>query len=457
MADIKISALNPASPLTGREMIPAVQDGFPVKVYVSNVPIYGVNVIEKYTNEINVDNLYPLATGYYTLQTAINAIQNNALKKSGIKMTFKTSSNVCETWQFKSSSENWLDINNWELQPKRLEISQLNTLLNSVSLLAESLSNLIKPIAENGFNVTDENGNIGMKYDGNGLDASLLSSHFQDLINGLINLAISTAKGSSIAPLVNSLIPAIYLPSFVDDVIDIDIFGKENIDKYCADNNGNTNTLTDKFCYDDIQKCFVVAKQVNNAIELTAYGSPEFGKVYIDIVSNKTYRWSGTVMVAIGSDLSLGETSATAYAGDKGKLNETNITTARSSINGLSTVLSSISSMLQQITEVGYNVADPSGNVCLKYDGNGFDTAKLSTHIISLIKSGIGNIGGNDTRLIETIEDGFFIIDDNGYILFSIDPTNGIQFAKLGTKAKEALSDAGISEGLTYTVVKTID
>jgi hypothetical protein len=45
----------------------------------------------------------------------------------------------------------------------------------------------------------------------------------------------------------------------------------------------------------------------------------ESGKVYVALDTNKTYRWSGSTYVFIGSDLALGETSATAYAGDKGK------------------------------------------------------------------------------------------------------------------------------------------
>lgn len=48
----------------------------------------------------------------------------------------------------------------------------------------------------------------------------------------------------------------------------------------------------------------------------------ESGKLYVDTNENKSYRWSGTQYVLIGSgDLALGETSATAYAGDKGKAN----------------------------------------------------------------------------------------------------------------------------------------
>lgn len=46
----------------------------------------------------------------------------------------------------------------------------------------------------------------------------------------------------------------------------------------------------------------------------------ESGKIYIDKDTNITYRWGGSTYVPIGSDLALGETSSTAYPGDKGKV-----------------------------------------------------------------------------------------------------------------------------------------
>lgn len=48
-------------------------------------------------------------------------------------------------------------------------------------------------------------------------------------------------------------------------------------------------------------------------------GEGESGKIYIDMTTNKTYRWSGTVYVEISASLALGCTSSTAYPGDKGQ------------------------------------------------------------------------------------------------------------------------------------------
>lgn len=43
------------------------------------------------------------------------------------------------------------------------------------------------------------------------------------------------------------------------------------------------------------------------------------GKIYVDTTTNLTYRWSGTAYTEISPSIALGETSSTAYAGNKGK------------------------------------------------------------------------------------------------------------------------------------------
>lgn len=49
------------------------------------------------------------------------------------------------------------------------------------------------------------------------------------------------------------------------------------------------------------------------------------GKIYVDLPTNKTYRYSGSQFVEISASLALGETSSTAYAGDKGKAIRTDL------------------------------------------------------------------------------------------------------------------------------------
>lgn len=94
--------------------------------------------------------------------------------------------------------------------------------------------------------------------------------------------ALKSYVDGNFPKLSGGLIPASYLPSYVDDVIE--------------------------------------------AASLSAFPSTgEAGKIYVATNTNLTYRWSGTTYVEISPSLALGETSTTAYAGDKGKANATAI------------------------------------------------------------------------------------------------------------------------------------
>ena len=80
-------------------------------------------------------------------------------------------------------------------------------------------------------------------------------------------------------------VPSGQLPSFVDDVLE--------------------GTLIDETTF-------------NNPTTGKPY-TPESGKIYLDTTTNKEYRWSGSKYAIISESLALGETSATAYRGDRGK------------------------------------------------------------------------------------------------------------------------------------------
>lgn len=58
----------------------------------------------------------------------------------------------------------------------------------------------------------------------------------------------------------------------------------------------------------------------------------EAGKIYVAKDTNLTFRWSGSAYVEISVSLALGETSSTAYAGDKGKALAERVTTAEANI-----------------------------------------------------------------------------------------------------------------------------
>lgn len=99
--------------------------------------------------------------------------------------------------------------------------------------------------------------------------ANQLNERLTDVIATIADAVLDKAD------LVDGTIPASQLPSYVDDVLEY---------------NTRANFPT----------------------------TGESGKVYVDKSTNKTYRWSGSIYVEISASLALGETSSTAYRGDRG-------------------------------------------------------------------------------------------------------------------------------------------
>lgn len=135
--------------------------------------------------------------------------------------------------------------------------------------------------------------------DGDNPDKQIAVSHLTKALSpysttSQMNTAISKAvkdyiplsqkgRAGGVVPLDNDgLISSMYLPSYVDDVLEYSTFSA-----------------------------------------LPATG--ESGKIYVTLDTNLTYRWSGTSYVEISKSLALGETADTAYAGNKGKENRDSI------------------------------------------------------------------------------------------------------------------------------------
>lgn len=125
---------------------------------------------------------------------------------------------------------------------------------------------------------------VTLKADKTYVDAQ--DSLLQDQINLKANASSVNQSLGTKADLVDGKIPASQLPSFVDDVLEGTYINPTTF------NNLNNQPYT-----------------------------PETDKIYIDTTTNKTYRWSGMLYVVISSGgVALGETSETAYRGDRGKV-----------------------------------------------------------------------------------------------------------------------------------------
>ena len=158
-----------------------------------------------------------------------------------------------------------------KLSEKQDTISDLATIRTGAGMGATAL----QPSALNNYYNKDQ------------VDTKLGSK--QDTISNLATIEAGAAKGATslqpsdkgvangVATLnENGVIPSSQLPSYVDDVLEYE-----------------------------------------SSAEFPVTG--ESGKIYVDLLTNKTYRWGGSDYVEISESLALGETSSTAYAGNKGK------------------------------------------------------------------------------------------------------------------------------------------
>ena len=121
---------------------------------------------------------------------------------------------------------------------------------------------------------------------GNDITTTYIKASTKGVANGVASL---DADGK---------VPSSQLPSYVDDVIEGYYVSGDTVSKFWQEKDVSASRITG-----------------------------ESGKIYVDKDTGKTYRYSGSDFVEISASLALGETSSTAYAGNKGKTNATNIAT----------------------------------------------------------------------------------------------------------------------------------
>lgn len=150
-------------------------------------------------------------------------------------------------------------------------------------------------------------------------------------------------------------VPASQLPSYVDDVLEYGVMG-----------------------------------------EFPATG--ETGKIYVAHNTNKTYRWSGSGYVEISASLALGETSSTAYAGDKGKALEGSLEEVQEVITRIQPIVEgagpgSLSKLVERVAEV--ETVNNTQNTEIANIKNGTTTVGKSTTATKLATAQTINVKGD--------------------------------------------------------------
>ena len=185
-------------------------------------------------------------------------------------------------------------------------------------------------------------------------------------------------------------VPSSQLPSFVDDVIEGYLSGG-------------------KFY-----------KESAHTTEITG----ESGKIYIDLHTGKTYRWSGSTFGVISETLALGETSSTAYRGDRGKVAYDHSQTAHAPSNAQANVIETVKVNGTAITpsSKAVNITVPTNNNQLT-NGAGYitssGTAKTISDTLPISKGGTGQTTGENATnaLINSLGEGTDTPSDNDYYI----------------------------------------
>ena len=295
--------------LRGTEWIPIIQNGknktIAVNEFIKQVAIMKLPDLLNNTKDSVINNIADLIdflkgfTDDDTLKGSLDALKNDL--ESQISIVNEAISNRVTTLEIlvRTTLETLhgiIDTINTRLDNHDTSISTLNNSLAShiseYNLLVTGYKAFRTEVKDKFVTVDNEISKVNTLLESKFTDTLVVINQLREEINNEINdIRGSVGSSNGIAPLDgDAKIPAAYLPSYVDDVIEYPTKGAFPI-------------------------------------------QGESGKIYVACDTNLTYRWSGTTFIEISKSLGLGETETTAYSGAKGKKNANDIAAHKANTN----------------------------------------------------------------------------------------------------------------------------
>lgn len=117
----------------------------------------------------------------------------------------------------------------------------------------------------------------------------------------------------------------------------------------------------------------------------------EASKIYVAKDTNKTYRWSGSQYVEISASIALGETSETAYAGDKGKQNADNIASLQGKVGTIEGTVGNLKALAYKDTVASADI-DANAVITDKIADANVTEAKLADSAVTGAKIATGAV-----------------------------------------------------------------
>ena len=153
----------------------------------------------------------------------------------------------------------------------------------------------------------------------------------------------------------------------------------------------------------------------------------ESGKIYIDLPTNKTYRWTGSVYGVISETIALGELPSTAYRGDRGKIAYDHSQSAHAPSNAQANVIETI-----KVNGTALTPNSKAVDITIPTVGNGTITIKqggTSKGTFTTNQNGNTTIELTDTNTTYTAGDGLSLsgttFSNNGVRSIATGTTNG--------------------------------
>lgn len=284
-------------------------------------------------------------------KTTVATSSTLGLVKSGTDITVDSSGNV----SVNDNSHNHTVSNISDLTATASELNVLDGITATTTEL-----NYIDGVTSNIQTQLDGKSSNGHTHD----DRYYTETEMDTKLNAKLNTSLKGSVNGLAELDENGKVPSSQLPSYVDDVIEGYYY--------------NSNFYTDSA----------------HTIEVTG----ETGKIYIDLSTNKTYRWSGSAFVVISETLALGETSSTAYRGDRGKIAYDHSQTAHAPSNAQANQ-NAFSNVLVGSINIAANT--PTDTLTLVAGSNITITPDATNDKITISSTGTGS--GTDTKVTQTL------------------------------------------------------
>ena len=202
-----------------------------------------------------------------------------------------------------------------------------NTVIRETQVIDNSGVNLTTKLGDINKTTTNISANVSNKVDrvsGKGLSTNDFTNTSKQKLSGIeegaeVNVQANWDEQDTSSDAYIQNKPDIYLKNQTYNRTEIDTKLDTKIDKIEKAQANGVATLDSAGIVPSSQ----LPSYVDDVLEYNSINNfprpGESGKIYVDTTTDLTYRWSGSTYVEISKSLALGETSSTAYAGDKGK------------------------------------------------------------------------------------------------------------------------------------------